>query len=369
MDGSFERDEAQASVLPARPETKKPGLSPKQKRLALMIGPPVVIAIGVAIYLLVTAGFVSTENAQVSAARAPISSSVRARVSEVLVTENQKVKAGDELIRLDGGDFAINVAQADARLASARLQVDALRASYRKAAADQRTSRTNSDFERGELARQDNLFKAGLISQQALDQARNTYNLADRNNASAREAQANALAALGGSPDIATDKHPLVMQAQAGLDQAKREFDDTSIRAPADGIVTRVSQLQPGSYVQPAQTLFWIISGKPWVDAAFKESQLSDLRIGQQVTVHVDAFPNAHLTGHIASFSPGTGSSFAVLPAENASGNWVRVVQRLTVRVEFDNPPPELQLAIGLSATATVDTRNKDTPNETGATQ
>jgi membrane fusion protein (multidrug efflux system) len=121
-----------------------------------------------------------------------------------------------------------------------------------------------------------------------------------------------------------------------------------------------VSQLQPGSYVQPAQTLFWIISGKPWVDAAFKESQLGDLRIGQQVAVHVDAFPNVRLTGHIASFSPGTGSSFAVLPAENASGNWVRVVQRLNVRVELDNPPPEVQLAIGLSATATVDTRTKD---------
>jgi membrane fusion protein (multidrug efflux system) len=150
------------------------------------------------------------------------------------------------------------------------------------------------------------------------------------------------------------------MQAQAALDQAQSDLSDTSIRAPADGVVTRVSQLQPGSYVQAAQTMFWIISGKPWVDAAFKENQLADLRPGQPVTVHVDAFPNAHLTGHVTSFSPGTGSSFAVLPAENASGNWVRVVQRLNVRIELDNPPPEVQLAVGLSATATVDTRNKD---------
>ncbi len=357
MDGSFERDGATATAPAA---VKKQGVSPKQRRLALMIGPPVLIAIIAAVWLMMSAGYVSTDNAQISAARAPITSSVRARVVEILVTENQKVKAGDELVKLDGGDFAINVAQAEARLASARLQVDALRASYRKSAADLRTSRTSSDFARSELARQDNLFKAGLISQQALDQARNASNLADREQSSASEALANTLANLGGSAGIETDKHPLVMQAQAALDQAKSDFSDTSIRAPADGVVTRVSQLQPGSYVQPSQTMFWIISGKPWVDAAFKENQLADLRPGQPVQVHVDAFPNAHLTGHVASFSPGTGSSFAVLPAENASGNWVRVVQRLNVRIELDNPPPEVQLAVGLSATATVDTHNKD---------
>lgn len=361
MDGSFEQTSPQATEAAGKqPRPSFTKMSPKQKRLALMIGPPVVVLVAVGIWLLMSAGFVTTDNAQVSAARAPISSSVRARVAEVLVKENQQVKAGDELIRLDANDFTIAVAQAEARLASARLNVDALRASYRKAAADVRTSRTSADFQRSELARQQNLFKAGLISQQALDQARNASDLADRNNAAALEAQANALAGLGGSPGIATDKHPLVMAAQAQLDQAKSDLADTSIRAPADGVVTRVSQLQPGSYVQAAQTLFWIVSGKPWVDAAFKENQLADLRIGQPVTVHVDAFPNAHLTGHIASFSPGTGASFAILPAENASGNWVRVVQRLNVRVELDNPPPEVQLAIGLSATATVDTRDKD---------
>ncbi|MEQ1610781.1 MAG: HlyD family secretion protein, partial [Hyphomonadaceae bacterium] len=199
----------------------------------------------------------------------------------------------------------------------------------------------------------------GLISQQSLDQARNSANLADRNQAAASEALANTRASLGGSTAIETDKHPLVMQAQAALDQAKSDLLDTSIRAPADGVVTRVSQLQPGSYVQPAQTLFWIISGKPWVDAAFKESQLQDLRSGQPVAIHVDAFPNAKLTGHVASFSPGTGSSFAVLPAENASGNWVRVVQRLNVRIELDDVPADLPLAVGLMANVTVDTREK----------
>ena len=360
MDGSMGRDDAPA---PATTQQKKRGpwsrLSQKQRRLTLMIVPPVIVAIGVAVWLMMTAGFVSTDNAQISAARAPISSSVRARVTEILVTENQQVKAGQELVRLDSSDFAINVAQAEARLASARLQVEALRASYGKATADLRTARTSSAFERSELARQENLFKAGLISQQDLDKARNTADVASRNEAAAAEAQANALANLGGSVNIETDKHPLVMQAQAALDQAQSDLSDTSIRAPADGVVTRVSQLQPGSYVQPSQTMFWIVSGKPWVDAAFKENQLADLRPGQPVTIHVDAFPNAKLTGKVASFSPGTGSSFAVLPAENASGNWVRVVQRLNVRIELDEIPADLPLAIGLMANVTVDTREK----------
>ncbi len=360
MDGSFEHDDATAPAIAAvRKKGLRAGMAGKSRRLTLMIVPPVIVAGLVVAYLVYTAGYVSTDNAQISAARAPISSSVRARVTDILVSENQKVRAGDELVRLDTSDFAINVSQAEARLASARLQVEALRASYGKAAADVRTARTNSAFQRSELARQDNLFKAGLISQQDLDRARNMSDVAARNEAAALEAQANALANLGGAVDIETDKHPLVMQAQAALDQAKSDLSDTSIRAPADGVVTRVSQLQPGSYVQPAQTMFWIVSGKPWVDAAFKENQLQDLRPGQPVTVHIDAFPNLKLTGKVASFSPGTGSSFAVLPAENASGNWVRVVQRLNVRIELDDVPADLPLAVGLMANVTVDTRTQ----------
>lgn len=333
MDGSFEHDEAQAAA-PAHPAKK--GLSPRRRRLILMIAPPVVVAALVAGWLILVAGHVSTDDAQISAARAPISSSVHARVVEVMVQENQQVHAGDELVRLDSGDFALAVAQAEARVSAARLQVDALRATYRKAAADLKTASTELAFRKTELARQDSLLKAGLVSQQTYDQARNAADVADRNQAAASEALANALANLGGSANIAADQHPLVMQAQAALDQAKSDLADTSIRAPSDGVVTKVSQLQPGAYVEPARTLFWIVSGKPWVDAAFKENQLQNLRVGQPATIHVDAFPKARLTGHIASFSPGTGSSFAVLPAENATGNWVRVVQRLNVRIELD---------------------------------
>ena len=134
------------------------------------------------------------------------------------------------------------------------------------------------------------------------------------------------------------------------------------ITAPADGVVARVSQVQVGSYVQPAQTVFWLVSGRPWIDAAFKENQLGALRAGQPVNIHIDAFPNHTFRGHVESLSPGTGSSFAVLPAENATGNWVHVVQRLIVRVVFDETPPDAVLAIGLSAKVSVDTRQQAQP-------
>jgi membrane fusion protein (multidrug efflux system) len=353
MDGSFEQPAGPKAVAAAG---KKPFLEPKQRRLLLMVAPPIIVAIAVTVYIMMTAGFVSTDNATIAAARAPISSSVRGRVVEVLVHENQQVKAGDPLFRLDKSDFETAAAQAQARLAAAELQVSALRAAYGQAAANLKTAQTRVEFTSSELTRKKNLFEAGIISQQDLDQAQNDADVAAREAATAQQARATALANLGGAPDIATDKHPLVMQAKAAYDQAANDLSDTAIRAPADGVVTRVNQLQVGAYVQPAQTLFWRVSGQPWVDAAFKENQLKDLRVGQPVTIHVDAFPKAKLTGHIASFSPGTGSSFAVLPAENASGNWVRVVQRLNVRIELDNVPADLPLAIGLMANVTVDT-------------
>jgi membrane fusion protein (multidrug efflux system) len=145
------------------------------------------------------------------------------------------------------------------------------------------------------------------------------------------------------------------MQAQAELQRAGISLEDTIIRAPADGVVTRVEQLQVGSYVNAAQTAFWLVSGAPWIEANFKESQLAKMRIGQPVEIVVDAFGKTKFSGHVASFSPGTGAAFSPLPAQNATGNWVKVVQRLPVRLAFDGRPPEMAGRIGLSAHVTVD--------------
>ncbi|WP_341197492.1 HlyD family secretion protein [Hyphomonas chukchiensis] len=358
MDGSFDQNDVKLGVDedPKAP-IEKPARQRKLRTYLLMIAPAIIGVIGLFVWLHFTAGRVSTDNATVAAARAPISASVRARVVEVRVTENQSVHQGDVLVRLDPTDFQIAVSRAEAQLASARLQVESLRAAYRKALADVRTARTQADYATAELTRQSNLFDAGIVSRQQLEEARNAANIAARTLSASDESLSSTLADLGGAVDMATDKHPLVMQAMAVLEQARSDLANTDIIAPADGIVARVNQIQAGSYAQPAQTLFWLVSGTPWIDAAFKESQLKDLRPGQPVDVHIDAFPDTDFHGHVASFSPGTGSSFAVLPAENATGNWVRVVQRLMVHIDLDAPAKANRLSVGLSAKVTVDTR------------
>jgi membrane fusion protein (multidrug efflux system) len=175
----------------------------------------------------------------------------------------------------------------------------------------------------------------------------------------ARQQAAVALANLGGRIDN-TEAFPAVLQAQADLQRAGISLGDTVIVAPRDGVVTRVEQLQIGSYVSPAQPVFWLVAGVPWVEANFKENQLGKMRIGQKVEIDIDAYSDRKFEGHVASFSPGTGSAFSPLPAQNATGNWVKVVQRLPVRIAFDSPPPEMAGRAGLSAHVKVDTASPE---------
>jgi membrane fusion protein (multidrug efflux system) len=147
------------------------------------------------------------------------------------------------------------------------------------------------------------------------------------------------------------------MQAQAQLDRAKLNIAYGTVVAPADGVVTRVDQMPVGTYLNASQTGFWLLSGRPWVEANFKEDQLAHMKVGQPVSIKVDAYPDADIKGHVASFSPGTGQAFSALPAQNATGNWVKVVQRLPVRISFDQPPPGMAARAGLSAKVTVDVR------------
>jgi membrane fusion protein (multidrug efflux system) len=356
MDGSFARTAA-TQVRGFASEVFRHAKAADRRRLLLMVVPPIVVLLSVAIWLVANGGTVSTDNATVSAARAPISASVRGRVMEVLVRENQSVRAGDTLLRLDAGDFRRAVLEAEARLATARLQVSAFRAAYGEAIANRRAAEATAAHAGAEYRRQQNLFRAGVVSRQDLDRAQVEADVAAREASAAAQAEATALANLGGATDAPTDSHPLVMQALAALEGARSDLADIEVKAPVDGVVARVSQVQIGAYVQPAQTLFYLVSGAPWIDAAFKENQIDNLQPGQHVRIRIDAFPGQSFAGHVESFSPGTGSSFALLPAENATGNWVHVVQRLSVRIVFDELPPEAARAMGLSARVQVDTR------------
>jgi membrane fusion protein (multidrug efflux system) len=286
---------------------------------------------------MLNAGTVSTDDATVSAARVAISSEVRGRIVSVEVHDNQLVHAGQVLVRLDPTDYQTALANAEAQLASARLQVEAARSQYA--------------YAQREYARQRNLFAAGVASRHDVEEAQSAANVA------ARQAGVGAGGGL-----VSVDQHPTVLAAQAALTQAQTNLADTTLVAPRDGIVTRVDQVQIGTYAEPAQALFWLISGQPWVDASFKEDQIEDLQPGQPVLIHIDAYPHQTFHGHVASLSPGTGSAFSVLPTQNSSGNWVKVVQRLNVRIAFDHLPAGETPAIGLSASVRVDTNRRAGP-------
>lgn len=322
-------------------------------RWPLLIGGPVIVIAVVAWFVLTGGKTQATDDAYVQAARTPISANVSARVVELNVRDNQPVHKGDVLFRLDDRDFKVSVAQAEAALAAARLQVKTSRATSGQQDAAIRVAQDAVAFATRELARQKELLGGGVASQQQYDQAKNAADEA-RSRLVVAQQQANAArTAAGDSGPI--DSHPAVMQAQANLDRAKLQLGYTVIRAPQDGVVAKVEQIQLGSYVTGAQPLFWLVSGRPYVEANFKEDQLAKMRIGQPAALEIDAFHGQKFTGKVASFSPGAGSTFSILPAQNATGNWVKVVQRLPVRIEFDQPPPA-QASAGLSVKVKVDT-------------
>jgi membrane fusion protein (multidrug efflux system) len=326
-------------------------------RWPLLIGGPVLILL-IVIYFVLTGGhYETTDNAYVQIAKAPVAPSVGGRVTDIYVKENQFVHRGDVLFRLDARDYQANAAAAQAQLANAGQEVAALRAAYQQQTANVKAAQESLAYATKEAARQRNLAAVGVASQQQVDQAVNTVNQARQALAAAQQAGAQALAQLGGNVGQATTAIPAVMQAQANLDRARLNVSYTSVVAPADGIVTRVDQMPLGTYLNASQTAFWLLSGQPWIEANFKEDQLAHMKVGQPVAIKVDAYPDAKITGHVGSFSPGTGQAFSALPAQNATGNWVKVVQRLPVRIDFDRTPPAMAGRAGLSANVKVDVR------------
>ncbi|MGH6957060.1 MAG: HlyD family secretion protein, partial [Caulobacteraceae bacterium] len=318
--------------LRTEPEIGGKGFSDRMRRwrVPLMIaGPVVLIAVGA--YFVLTSGRAqATDDAYVQANRVPVSASIGGRVIELDVKDNQPVRKGQVLFRLDVRDYQASVEQAAAQLAAAKLQVEAMRAAYVEAQATVKTAEATAAFDDREVARQQALMNAGVSSRDQYETAVHNATVARQQITVAQQGVAKALADLGG-PNVTPENHPSVLQAQAALDKAKLNVAYGTVVADQNGIATRVSQLQVGSYVNPAQTLFWIVSGVPWVEANFKENQLAKMRVGQSAKIDVDACPGHDFPGHVQSFSPGAGQAFSPLPAQNATGNWVKVVQRVPV--------------------------------------
>jgi len=321
-----------------------------------MILAPIIVIAGLLYFYIISGRYESTDDAYTRAATVSISSNVAGRVVEVDVRDNERVQRGSVLFKLDDAPFRIAVNDAAARLASTRLQVESLKSTYKQRQVELRAARDTQQFAQTQFDRQSRLVTSGISSRTQFDQASHALDAARQDVANVQQQIGVALANLGGNPDISPEKHPLVEEAQAALDRAQLNLSYTVIKAPIDGVVTRVEQLQVGDYIAASAPVFALVATHDtWIEANFKEVQLARMQPGQSATVRIDRFPNKKFSAQVVSLSPGTGSQFSLLPPENATGNWVKVVQRVPVRLRLTDVDPNFMLQAGLSADVKVD--------------
>lgn len=326
------------------------------RRRALIISVPLLLALAGAGAWLFGGRYISTDNAYIHQPMTAISADVSGRVSDVLVTENQQVTAGTPLFRLDPADYKIALSTADAQLAAARLAVEQQRAAYQTAQAQLLAAQNIEDVKSRELKRQQELTDRGIGTQASLDEAMIAFRSA-ANAVTLAQRQVDAAAtALGGDPQVETDSLPSVRAALAARESAARHLEQTEITAATGGTISQIESLNVGQFLAAGTGIAQLVdNSQTWVEANFKETQLADLSPGQPVTIEVDAYPGMELTGTLESFASATGSQFSLIPAQNATGNWVKVVQRVPVRIQITGTP-DRPLRDGMSVSVSVDT-------------
>ena len=326
------------------------------RRLLLALGPIVVIAVSGYVYL--TGGrFQGTDNAYIKAHMTSISPEISGRVAEVPVRENQVVKQGDILLQIDQEPLTIALAGAQADLAAARNDIEAEKAAYRQRQADLQMSNDNIGLAQREYARRQKLFAAKTISESDFDEARNSYSVAQAQAAGVKQDIQRILSDLNGNPDIAPEDHPKVQSAQAKVDQMSLDLRRATLYAPGDGIVSQIDNIRPGTYLTAGRPAFSLVSNNDlWIDANLKETDLTFVKTGQEATISVDTYPGVDFVAEVESIGAGTGSEFSALPAQNATGNWVKVVQRIPVRLKLKPKPDQPHLRAGMSVVVEIDT-------------
>ncbi|MBS1167220.1 MAG: secretion protein HlyD [Proteobacteria bacterium] len=341
-------------VVPVAPSAK-----PRRRsflRYPLMLALPLALIAAGGWYWVIGSRWASTENAYVQQNKVLVAPEVEGRIAEVLVGQNQIVKPGDVLFRIDDATYRIALQKADGAVALARLQVEELRTRLKDAELKADTARNTLAFQTVQFGRQDKLRTTGNATEAQYDTARHDLDLARQAVAEAEQGVADTLVALSGNAVIETDRHPSVLGALAAQNSARLDLERTIVRAPTTGTVSQVGNLQTGQYIASGSPVMAIIdTTSAWVEANFKETDLSHMRRGQPAELTLDAYPDTTIKGHVESFGGGTGAIFSLLPAQNATGNWVKVVQRVPVRIALDEPT-SLPLKAGLSVGVEVDT-------------
>jgi len=328
------------------------------RRVLLLAGPVVLVAAALWFYLH-GGRIVSSDNAYVHADKLTVSTEVAGAVKEVAVQENQHVAAGQLLFRLDDEPYRIAVAAARAQLEAVRLELATLRGTYGQRLAEIEEAKEAAAFAESELHRQETLTQTEVSPTAQLDQARHARDAANRRVAVLQQEAATVLASLGGL-DVAEEQNPRFQAAQAQLDRAERDLRKTRVVAPIDGVVANVTNIPVGKFLQPAQPAFVLVAtDRVWIEANLKETELTYLKAGDAVSIEIDSYPHRRWTGAVTDIGPATGAEFAVIPPQNASGNWVKTVQRIPVRIAIDRGDSERPLRAGMSAQVEIDTRHQ----------
>ena len=352
-----------ADQAPPATETRpEPEAPPRQRRSlrVVLLGVVPALAGAIGLYWYATSGrYVSTENAYVKSDIIAISPDVDGRVVGVEVAENQLVKKGEVLFRIDPEPFRLALDLAEAKVLAVRHDVEAARAEFHEIEAEIDEAKARVEFSDQQAKRQRELQGRGHAAQASLDEAEMELATSKQRVTGLREKLRTVLVKLGGDPASAVELHPDFRAAEADRDMAARDLKDAVVHAPVDGIVSRM-RLQAGEWVKEGEPAFSIIDpASTWIEANLKETQLENVRVGQQVEVEVDAYPHDRWQGEVVSISPATGAEFALIPPQNATGNWVKVVQRLPVRIAVhprDGQPP---LRAGMTVAATIDTERE----------
>ena len=326
-------------------------------RLVLMIGGIVVAAVGSLLFWLNGGRYVSVDNAYIRADKLIVATDVSGLVAEVRVREAQQVRRGDVLFRLDDRQYRIALEGAEANLAETRLQLEAMRRDYERMLRDVAAKRAQVAMDQARFDRVNGLVHRGDVSRQAYDDARFQLEADQQNYESTKAAAQVQLARLGGDSGAELTELPAYKLAQARVNEARRQLDHATVAASIDGVATGVDNLQPGQYLSASAGAFGLVStSQLWVAANPKETELTRVKPGDPVRIAVDTYPGRSWTGTVDSIAPASGSAFSILPAQNSSGNWVKVVQRIPVRIRVQLQAGDPPLREGMSVEATIDT-------------
>jgi len=343
----------------AETSTKRSGprISRARLRMILLVAvPAIAFAIGLGIYFM-SGRYISTDNAYVGAQKVLITPDVSGQITKVLVHEGQHVKAGDPLFDIDPVPFDLALRQAKSKLNDVRTTFANLKSNYASLSKLVALAEKEADIKKRDVERKQELAAHHTGTEVAVDEARAAMVTAELQLQYGRQQQDSTLNQLLGDPDLALEDFPAYQQAKAALDEAERNVDHAVVKAPISGTATQVDSIQLGRFVTAGTPVFSVIDDSaPWVDANPKETDITYLRVGEKVDIEVDSFSDRVLHGTVTSVSPGTGAQFAILPPQNASGNWVKVVQRVPVRIAFDPGQDLTRLRAGMSVTVDIDT-------------